>query len=318
MGRVRRRSASRAREGATVAPVRMVRMVRPVRLVRPVLAAAVACLLGVAAPTASRGEALTLSYLVGWGHLTLAEAEVSYRQSGSRYRLVGSGRTRGFLALLFSWQGQAETEGVLKAGGRQPLVHEHEATSNRKTRWTRVAWNGGPAPETEARPPADPEKVTPVPEASMAGTRDPFTVLLTVLDALAETGRCEADAKVWDGRRRYDLSIRHLGRQTLSADRPWAYEGVAVGCALEFERIGGFWRESSRWRTTDDAAPDRRVVWAAEMAPGTWVLVRAEVDTRYGTVVGRLRTDPGVKTGGVKTGGVKTGGAENGSAAATN
>ena len=296
MGRTRRRPASRACEEATVAPVRPVRPVRLARLVRPALVAAAACLLGVAAPTASRGEALTLSYLVGWGHLTLAEAEVSYRQSGSRYRLAGSGQTRGFLALLFSWQGRAETEGVLQAGGRQPLVHEHEATSNRKTRWTRVAWNGGPAPETEARPPADPGKVTPVPEASMAGTRDPFTVLLSVLDRLAETGRCEADAKVWDGRRRYDLSIRHLGRQRLSADRPWAYEGVAVGCALEFERIGGFWREASRWRTTDDAAPDRRVVWAAELAPGKWVLVRAEVDTRYGTVVGRLRADAAAAT----------------------
>lgn len=263
------------------------------------IVAGLAGLLGVGASTASRAETLTLSYLVAWGHVTLAEAEVSYRQSGSRYHLVGSGRTRGLLDLLFSWRGRAETEGVVKAGGRQSLVHQHEGTSKKKTRWTRVAWNGAAPPETEARPPADPAKVTPVPAASTRGTSDPFTVLLSVLDRLAATGRCDAEAKVWDGRRRYDLSVTHLGVEDLAADRPWAYEGEAIRCALDYERIGGFWREAPGWRDPDDDAPIRRVIWAAEIAPDRWVLVRAEMETRYGTVVGRLlygedvETDPG-------------------------
>ena len=136
-------------------------------------------------------------------------------------------------------------------------------------------------------PPPDPEEVTPVPEASTVGTSDPFTALLAVLDRLPATGRCEAEASVWDGRRRYDLTISHLGEKTLVADRPWAYEGSAIGCALEFERIGGFWRERPSGRDPDENVSIRRVVWVAEIAPNRWALVRAEVETRYGTVVGR-------------------------------
>ena len=251
------------------------------------VAVALAGFLGALSPTAGRGENLSLSYVVAWGHVTLAEAEVSYRQSDARYHLVGNGQTLGVLDLLFSWQGRAETEGVLKAGVRQPLVHEHEGTWKRDTRWTRVAWDGAAAPRTDARPPIDPEKVTPVPTGSIVGTSDPLTALLSVLDRLATTGRCETEARIWDGRRRYDLSVTHLGAEILVADRPWAYQGPAIGCALEFERIGGFWRESST-RRDDDDSPDRRVVWAAELAPDRWALVRAEVETRYGTVVGRL------------------------------
>lgn len=247
-----------------------------------------AALLGLFAATAARGETLSLDYLVGWGHLTIAEAEVSYSQTESRYHLVGDGRTRGVLDVFVSWTGQAETEGLLRKEGRRPLVHRNRGTWNENTRRTRVDWTGAAAPRTEAEPPPDPEKVTPVPEAATLGTSDPLTVVLSVLDRLAETGRCEAAAKIWDGRRRYDVSVTHLGEERLVADRPWAYEGVATRCALDFERIGGFWREQPRWRDSEEETPLGRTIWAAEIAPGQWALVRAEVETSYGIVVGRL------------------------------
>jgi hypothetical protein len=235
-----------------------------------------------------------LGYQVAWGHLTLVEAEISYGQSGSRYFLSGSGRTRGLFGLFFPWQGRADTEGLLQGEGRRPLAHRHEGTWKEKTRWTRVDWDGTAEPRTETRPPPDLEKVTPVPKASTVGTSDPFTVILTVLDQLAETGSCEAEAKVWDGRRRYDLSVTHMGEEKLIADRPWAFEGMAIGCAVDFERIGGFWRERTGWRDADENAPIRRMIWVAEIAPERWALVRAEIETPYGTVVGRLLPEGGL------------------------
>ena len=255
------------------------------------ICAGLAALLWCGDPAAARAETLTLGYLVGWGHVTLAEAEISFSQTDGRYRLSGTGRTRGLLELLFSWRGRAATEGERRREGRRPLVHEHEGTWNESTRWTRVDWNGAAPPRTEARPPPDPEQVTPVAAATIRGTRDPLTVILSLLDRLAATGRCEGEAKVWDGRRRYDISVSHLGEETLIADRPWAYAGNAVGCALDFERIGGFWRDRPGRRDGDESAALRRVIWAAEIAPGRWALVRAEVETRYGTVVGRLMVE---------------------------
>ena len=187
---------------------------------------------------------------------------------------------------------------MLQGDRRRPLIHRHEGTWKEKIRWARVDWDRKAEPRSEARPPPDLEKVTPVPEESTVGTSDPFTVLLSVLDQLAATGRCEAEAKVWDGRRRYDLSVTHLGQENLIADRPWAYEGTATKCALNYERIGGFWRETSSWRDLEANTPLRRVVWAAEIAPDRWALVRAEMETPYGTVVGRLVPEGGLKRDG--------------------
>ena len=113
----------------------------------PGAAVGLAALLGLIAGTA-RGETLSLNYLVGWGHLTIGEAAVSYRQTESRYRLVGDGRTRGILDLFVTWTGRAETEGVLREDGRRPLVHRHRGTWKREIRARRGST--GPAPRRRA------------------------------------------------------------------------------------------------------------------------------------------------------------------------
>jgi hypothetical protein len=221
--------------------------------------------------------------------MTLAEAEITYASTDNRYLLKSVGRTLGLLEFFFPWHGEAETEGLLDQGSRRPLRHEHEGTLEEKTRWTHVAWNNAGHPRTEAVPPPDPENVTTVPESSIAGTDDPFTAVLSLLDHLAQTDRCEGAARIWDGRRRYDIAVTHLGDEDLVADRPWAYSGPAIGCALDFQRIGGFRHESLSGRTQEEEDAERRTIWVAEIDPGQWVLVRAEVETQYGTVVGRLR-----------------------------
>jgi len=236
-----------------------------------------------------RAENLKLDYQIAWGHVTLAEATIVYKQATPHYRLTSSGRTQGLFDLLFSWEGGAETRGLLREGQRRPLRHENQGVWRDKSRWTRVDWTDPEKPRTETEPPPDPEKVTAVPPEATRGTSDPFTVILGLLDDLVETGRCEAEAKVWDGRRRYDFFVTHLGEDELTADRPWAYTGPAVGCALSYERIGGFWREAPSWREPNDGADARRVVWVAEIVPGRWVPVRAELETRFGAVIGRLK-----------------------------
>jgi len=264
------------------------------RWVAPALAAlGLAAILGSTGPTVLWAETFSLGYQVAWGHLTLAEGEMSYSEAEARYRVRSSGHTEGLLALFFPWHGRAETAGLLEEAGRRPLVHQHQGTRKEMTRWTRVDWAAGDTPRTETKPPPDLTKVTSLPDATTLDTSDPFTVLLTVLDRLASGGRCEAEARVWDGRRRYDLSVTHLGEETLAADRPWAYGGPAIACALEVEQIGGFWRKKPGWREGGEALRLGRVVWAAELRPGRWVLVRAELETAYGTVVGRLLPEAG-------------------------
>lgn len=237
-------------------------------------------------PLAAAGT-LSFEYQVEWGHITLGEASVSLTEEDGRYTLQGQGRTEGAFALLFDWRGRVRTEGIASNDGRRSLRLSHEGIRNGHRLLTRVDWTEDGTPRTETDPPPDRDEVTDVPARSTVGTSDPLTALMRVLDNLNEKGRCEGNARIWDGRRRYDLAVEHGGAEELVADRSWAYAGPAVKCRLRIERIGGFWRESSPWRVKDDEG--ERWLWAAGIADGRFVPVRFEVETGLGKIVGRLR-----------------------------
>ncbi|MEM7170422.1 MAG: DUF3108 domain-containing protein [Pseudomonadota bacterium] len=243
----------------------------------------------------AKADERTYAYQVAWGHLTLAEAHVDYQEDQDRYHLESRGETKGFLAMFFSWQGEAETHGRFIEGQRQPQRHNHLGMWEERTRQTQVTWpDDGKSPVTQNQPAPNLEEVTPVPAESLAGTVDPFSLLLTTMDRLARDGRCAGAAKLWDGRRRYDLEILHLGEEELISDRPWAYQGPAVICSFKANRIGGFWRDNEEWREAQENESTPPKVWAAQIEPGEWAIVRAEVETPYGTVVARLLPEGGL------------------------
>jgi len=235
-------------------------------------------------------QSLRLKYEAHWGDIPLGDVAVTLRDAADGYAIQGSAVARGPMTLLFDWSGSAETEGRRRQGKRLPISFASTGRGDDGERLTKVDWQGAGLPLTTAMPPPDPEEVTPVLPASIAGTVDPFTVLLKTLDGLAATGRCEGTARIYDGRRRYDIVIEHLGNGQLEADRPGAYAGPAVRCRLYAKKIGGFYRESTEWSSDEDEV--ERIAWIARLGNGLWVPVRAEVSAPLGNVVMRMITEP--------------------------
>lgn len=235
---------------------------------------------------ADSGQRTELRYEVAWGNMTLAEAKVNYALGDERYEIEGSGESQGTLAFFFPWKGSARTVGRTTSEGYQVSRHDSEGSYKDKTRRTSVLWRSDDAlPELKLEPQPDLSEVTPVPAAETADTADPFTVLLRTLDQLEQGQRCEAEARVWDGRRRYDLKIEHIGQIELMPDRPWAYGGAAVGCRLTYTPIGGF-RRDSEWKDRQDEI--QRVIWVGRLANEKMVPVRIELAAPIGKFVGRL------------------------------
>lgn len=252
------------------------------------LLSAAASFTSVSPGTASAAEKLELRYEVAWGNMTLAEAKVNYALNDKSYEIEGSGESQGTLGLLFPWKGSARSVGLTTPDGYKVSRHDSEGSFKDKTRRTSVIWAPGEdLPKLEAEPLSDLEEVTPVPETETAGTADPFTVLLSTLDRLEKGGRCDAEARVWDGRRLYDLKIGHIGEAELVKDRPWSYNGTAIGCSLTYKPIGGF-RRDSEWKDRQDEI--RRVIWVGRLPNETLVPVRIELTAPIGRFVGRLYT----------------------------
>ena len=246
---------------------------------------------GVAILSPEDASALDLHYETTWGHFTLATAELSLRDGEDHYSVSGAARTEGLLSYFFEWAGKASTLGRIDGDGRAVRSHDHEGQFEDETRRTSVVWKESGPPVTMTEPPPDPEIVSLVPLSAVEGTQDPFTVILAILDRFEESERCEGSARVWDGRRRYDLIVTHVGIEEVPADRPWSYSGLAALCRLEITRIGGFRHDPGNWKAPEEKT--NRLIWLADFGTGRAVPVRAEIETSYGSIVSRLRGQPG-------------------------
>lgn len=231
---------------------------------------------------ASETEAMTFRF--AYGNVPLAEAQFLLREQNGRYELFGQGGTSGPLDWLFDWKGSARTEGRLLNGALLPERHDQNGVWRGEPRKAVLRYGPDRQVVHSVSPKPDPEEFTAVPEQSIPGTVDPFTAALAALKTFAETGVCRGTLPIFDGRRRYDMLLEDAGRTVLKSQRPWDYAGTAHGCRLKSRRIGGFFKDR------DDGADDEpveRLVWIAELSPGTWRPVRIEVDAPIGKFVGR-------------------------------
>ena len=91
---------------------------------------------------------------------------------------------------------------------------------------------------------ADPEYWfhQPVPEAMAMGATDPLGALIALGFPEAEPGKspCERTAKVFDGRRRFDLRLRPEGVTRLKAGGSGRYEGEAHECRMTLTKVAGY------------------------------------------------------------------------------
>ena len=224
-----------------------------------------------------------LHYAVSWLEIPFAEASARLRWREGEFSARGESWSAGPFAALFAFRGFAETRGEWDANGPVPREHRNGGEWRGKKRTVRVWWEqDGVAPEWEAHPPPDLEKVSAVAREEMRGALDPFTAALAAGAQVGLMGVCGSAEKIWDGRRLARWTLSHAGEEELTADAPGAWGGRAAVCELRIEKMGGFWRNARH----SPQAPTR--VWVAEVLPGLWAPARAEVYSRWGKVVARL------------------------------
>ena len=82
----------------------------------------------------------------------------------------------------------------------------------------------------------------PVPEAMAKGATDPLGALVSLGFPEAEPGRspCERTAKVYDGRRRFDLRFQPEETRRIKAGGSGRYEGEAHVCRMTLTKVAGY------------------------------------------------------------------------------
>ncbi len=253
-------------------------------------------LLSTAASNATAAEAtpaeatatkpVTATYEVYFGGFHVLNAEATLENGGERYRVTAAAETQGFLSWFTSWKGETESVGRVDPDRIVPQWHDNRGTLDDLERIVTLRYDDeGNIIEAEAVPEQDWEGRHPLPEDAGEGTLDPLSVIAGIAQLLQNGDACEGRFAVFDGRKRYDLKVADAGTKTLEPNSYSIFDGVARGCQVDYEMLGGHRIERNKYAAT----ARERIIWVARPAADAPLIpVRLQIETGYGTVMGHL------------------------------
>ncbi|MEX2617389.1 MAG: DUF3108 domain-containing protein [Alphaproteobacteria bacterium] len=231
-------------------------------------------------------QPLRAKYDVYFGSFHVLSSTALYERGDGEYVVSATGRTRGILEFFFKWAGETRTTGRFNGPQVLPTLHESRGQGRSEERRMSIRYDdSGEVADLVVEPTPDPEDVTPLPENAEVGTVDPLTVFADLGRAISEGRGCAGTYAVFDGKRRYDVTISDRGEKVLEPTSHSAFSGPALICHVEWDMKGGARREKNKYSRT---ARDRTVYVAAPFEGAEPIPVAMTIETDYGTLTGHL------------------------------
>ena len=244
--------------------------------------------LSISFPALAASGEFQLEYRVQWGNSFLGRSIANWTIDEQSYRLQGTAISEGALSFFYDFEGKNELSGQIIDGAYLPQQFSSDSTYNDDGYVTNVEWaDGQTRPSYEVTPEPELDEVHPLDPDTLDNVLDPFSAMLTALSAFEKTGSCVGEYRIFDGRRRSNVTLVDLGTTTLEGDRTWSYKGKATICGSASEMLGG--HEIKDDKDEDEEADFEKVkIYVAEVAPGMTMPVRIEIDNFLGDVIVRL------------------------------
>lgn len=206
-------------------------------------------------------EPLEANYAVSQAGFAVMDVRIAADITADRYRVTSVARSRGIGSLFLPREQITEAEGGLAGREVLPARYRTEGEWRGTLRRTVLEYLGRTPRLAVLEPPDGPERIPVRPEEA-DGTMDTLSALLRLSRDAAATGRCDASAAIFDGRRRLEWSSRTIG---IGPPPVAGFSGQALRCALESRLVAGF-------RRGDDPAiagrPRQAEAWIAQFGAG--------------------------------------------------
>lgn len=254
--------------------------------------ALVPALLAVASAGAQAQEAAKwrLDYEAYIGGFRILSIASQVRWDAGAYEIEVAALTRGVIGWIGDWKGRGVSRGAVDDGLLRPAHSRSDTSWRGEARFTDLTYAPDGSVVTEAKPSNEEDNRDPVPPQLARNTIDILSALVTLVRKVGATGRCDGAFPVYDGRRRYDLSVSDAGDVTLEKTSYGLFAGRAHKCQAVMRRLAGFWKETDPRRQAAPEADKPVVIWLAPPRPGAPSLpVRAEAELALGTLVLHLR-----------------------------
>ena len=195
-----------------------------------------------AAAAANQAQLSYVGYLAGAPVLNL-EASITVpagtKPGDGAYFISADIATLGNLALLYPFTQRLQANGALKGGKASPS--QYQSTMRSFSRQESVILSYAPNGTVGI------EAVPMTRQAQMAqqqgyanGTIDPASLVVAVASLFARTGSCNGQYQLFDGARRYDLTLAQGGYTDLVEMPTSYYAGSATECTATPQLVAGF------------------------------------------------------------------------------
>jgi len=234
---------------------------------------------------------LEIAYKIYVGGVALGKTDMRARFQNGEYRVNSRLETGGIVNMFWKAKIEASSSGRMDGTTFYPLVYD-SYTDDHKDKNQQVSLTFNPqGPIGLFADPAYNTSKYPVSDEEKKATADPMSAAIYLIagvsaDASAPCGRV---ARVFDGRRRYDVAFAHEGERNVDMDNG-VYSGRALVCKIDYRQVAGF---KPKIIKEGESFPDV-FAWVAEMKSRADPKLRYLVPLRiwaqspYGVVVALL------------------------------
>lgn len=231
--------------------------------------------------TTATAENLKLTHTVYLGGLYLGSIETDIEQTDQSYVIRSDALTNKRMSWMLKWTAQAMSQGHATSGQIKPELHAYVSQWRDKKSGADIRYDeaGKVDYDLVGKKRENASKYTPLDPGSLDGSLDPLSMVLSAVVQFERDGTCSGTYPVFDGRRRYDVTLQDAGVRQFKSSTYSVFAGEARGCQFEVIPKGGFRQE----KTYEIEDPSDLVVWVAAPIPGARpVPVRMQVNTPFG------------------------------------
>lgn len=221
---------------------------------------------------------LHASYATYAAGVHVAEAEANFSFSPKTYQMNLGFHTTGVVGLFFRGHQFDVAEGGWNGTRATPYRFVGEGAWRGIDRVTDIAYQAGRPVIRQLLPPNIAER-EPVPDAMQVNTTDTLSALAELIRVVDATGRCEATAHTYDGRRALAIEAHTVREEMLEPTSRSSFAGSALRCDFSGRMQAGFLFDDNRER---DSKPLHGSAWLASVTTGGPKLpVRLAFETRW-------------------------------------
>lgn len=215
----------------------------------------------------------TLSYTTRVAGLTVMQTEADVEMDARGYRVDIASRNAGAYGLLFRGETRSLAQGLWAGALVAPQRYAVDGIWRGTPRHTLMDYDGGQPNVRHLDPPNAAER-EPVPAPLQRETIDTISAAALLARRATTTGRCDGEARTFDGRRLFEVQAR-----TGVWERPAPGLPPALRCDFEGRLLAGFLLDGDREAA---ARPQQGSAWLARLSPGGPMLpVRLRFDIRW-------------------------------------